>query len=546
MPGPVVPAAPPVVAGGAVVVPTASSSCPSFGPTADTGTDWNPVDHLPVVGDAKKVSEMVGTIAHTLLSWITDPGRAVHDIFGWVLWHTIGWNPDAPSCYAPTSLYGFARSVMGGDVQLDGATLYAAAYRSLSLVAIVVVLTAGVARMLRSIHQPDAQWGLVVVDITLRMVTGIAGIQLGYEVMAWLLPVFSELGRDAFITLLALAVPSTKDVDPLGILLFAGLGHMAALGLIAVVLIPVLLFQLCHVALLMVMRFLVVSFGIAFLPILIALAVYDHRHKVVQWWVGMLSGAMLAPVVAGAMNGLTIGLALRAAAGDQSASSATVGPLAAVILICGGLWLTGKVLHASLFGFMGRHESVGGHLRGAVEAALMVPLAVAAVAGGAAIARSGAGGVGQLAGAVFKGAMYRRGGGGAIGASVLSASMQSATPISRAMGLRFFETPGEAYAAFKASDTGERLVEDLTKDHMPATATAAQRWAEVEGLPGISTALRSLRSDVHAASTRTGRFSVEGKTWTALEAAVARGYTTRRARGTAAPPEDTTGEEAPE
>jgi hypothetical protein len=362
----------PTVLGGRVVIPIPSPSCPGFG---GNGADLNPIDHIPVIGDAAHLVSALGGMVRTVLGWIANPGQAAHDIVGWITWNTVGWNPDSPSCYDPTSAYGFARSVVAGDVQLDASSLYHDAYSALALVSLIVVCAAAIARIVHSSHEQRTHWGSALAETALRAVAGFAAIQLGYAVLGWLVPLFSDLAGQVFVTFAAIAVPDPGGFDPLGALLFTGLLRLPQLGLVAIVLIPVLLFQLIRFVLLMVIRFIVISFGIAAAPLFIALAVFDHRAQVVEWWWRMMLGALVAPVVAAAMIGLTVGLSVRTAFFGQSVSSVSFGPLVSVILVIGGLWLTGRAEEAqpgqafSAF----RASPQGDRFIGEVTAGLMPP-----------------------------------------------------------------------------------------------------------------------------------------------------------------------------
>ena len=150
-----------------------------------------------------------------MLGWIAVPGQAAHDILGWVTWNTVGWNPASPNCYDPTSAYGFARSVIGGDVQLDASSLYHDAYSSLALVSHGHRLRRGdrpdCAQQPRPAHPLGDGRGS---ESVLRAVAGIAAIQLGFAVLSWLIPLFSALAADVFLTFVGLAVPDPSGFDP--------------------------------------------------------------------------------------------------------------------------------------------------------------------------------------------------------------------------------------------------------------------------------------------------------------------------------------------
>ena len=525
------PSPPPVLPGGQVMIPVPSPSCPAFG-SGGGGPDLNPIDHLPVIGDASHLVSALGGVVSTVLGWISDPGRAAHDIVGWLTWNTIGWNPDAPSCYDPTSAYGFARSVVGGDVQLDGSSLYHDAYSSLALVSLVVVCAAAIGRIVRLSHDQRSHRESGLAETALRAVAGVAAVELGFAVLDWLIPLTSDLASAVFATVTSLAIPQATAQDPLGSLLFTALLHFTQIGLLAIVLIPVLLFQLVRFVLLMVTRFVVISFGVATAPLFIALAVFDHQAQAVQWWWRMMLGALVAPVVAAAMIGLTIGLALRTQVSGQSLSSFAVGPLVSIILVIGGLWLTGRAMRALLFGLGGQRGSLLASIRHAAETLLFVPAAVASLAAGGALLASGSAG----GGAILRGL-----GSGRYGSGLVGTAMASNNPLSRAAGLHFYSTPSQAFSAFRASPQGSSFIGELTSGLMPSSAPAGARWAAVEALPGMDAAMRRLRLDVHSQSTRTGELGVSPSAWATFDQALGSAWPMR----TGALPDDP-GEQATE
>jgi hypothetical protein len=187
------------------------------------------------------------------------------------------------------------------------------------------------------------------------------------------------------------------------------------------------------------------------------------------------------------------------------------GPLVSVILVIGGLWLTGKAMRALLFGLGGQHGSMIATIRHAAEVLLFLPAAVASLAAGGALLASGAGG----GGALLKGL-----GSGRFGSGVVGSAMATDNPLSRAAGLSFFNTPSAAFSAFRASPGGNRFIGEVTSGLMPPSAPAAARWAAVEALPGMDSAMRRLRLAVHGESTRTGQLEVTPPAWAAFDHAV--------------------------
>jgi hypothetical protein len=314
-----------------------------------------------------------------------------------------------------------------------------------------------------------------------------------------------------FLTLAALSVTNAQGFDPLGVLLFVGLRALPSLQLVGLILIPVLLYQLVRVVLLMVLRFIVLSLGIAAVPVVIAIAVFDSKNALVRWYVGLLLGAAIAPLVLAFCIGITIGLALHAASGSGSGNSGA-SAIVGVVLVIGGCWLTSRALRACLYGFSG-HPTPSRLLRSAVEAAILMPAAVAGVAGvGAVLASGAARGAGILQGLSWSGP----------GRGFVWAAMRSNNPLSRAAGLQFHQSPIEAFQAFKTSDAGSRFISELTAGRTAPQASPTQRWAAVERLQGMEGALRQLRTGLHAESARTGRLAVPPQTWGAFDEAFQR------------------------
>jgi hypothetical protein len=115
--------------------------------------------------------------------------------------------------------------------------------------------------------------------------------------------------------------------------------------------------------------------------------------------------------------------------------------------------------------------------------------------------------------------------------------MATDNALSRAAGLRFFSTPTQAFSAFKASPGGDRFIGEVTAGLMPPAAPAAARWAAVEQLPGMDSAMRRLRLSVHSQSTSAGRLEVAPAAWAAFDHAVTSAWPQRSSPPTERGPE---------
>ena len=102
--------------------------------------------------------------------------------------------------------------------------------------------------------------------------------------------------------------------DPLGVLLCRSADPLLRLGLIELLILPFAIWFMTRVIGLLIMRFLIVVFGVIFLPLLIAVAVYDPKHKAVRWWAEALGSTAIipiSPIVTACLFGGTLGLAVR-------------------------------------------------------------------------------------------------------------------------------------------------------------------------------------------------------------------------------------------
>lgn len=498
---------PPTLSGGpaqGLVVPTPGNCAPQA-PDAQsnplTAILGNIAGSVPVISDLTKVATLVGTVLGTVVSWVADPNQGAQAVGGWALWNITGYNPAQPACYSPTSPYGFFASVFLGDVQLNADSIYSDAYGVLASASLVLVLLAGGLRLVRGMANPEVRGEHLILDTVVRVVVGAAAIYVAFPVLAWLLPLITALSVRLFATLLSVAgVPQVRD--PLGVLLFTGMGPILRLGVMGLIVLPFAIWFLFKVVGLLIIRFLVVCFGVMFLPLLIAVAVYDPRSKAVRWWLEALGSAAIIPLVTAALLGATLGLALRFGEGSPSDGAFSMALIAELVVALGGMWLCGRVLRALLF-----HDIVGGPhpfepLRRFVSRAVGMGAVVGAEAAGllggpmgaaAAYAGGGVGGLAVLgAGQRMRGKRSSQGGGSGEGSDGGGALPGSA---------------GEVLGMFRDSAAGAEVAEAATPDLPPETAPSG-RWAALASDPQLSAPMERLKTAVLAHATRTGKMGV--------------------------------------
>ncbi len=126
-------------------------------------------------------------------------------------------------------------------------------------------------------------------------------------------------------------------------------------GLIVVVIgfIPLLIMFL-YAVLLLVMRTIMVGFCVATAPLCFATAAFDLRNRFFQFWADMFVGAAMTPIVMGAAIAISFTLA------SSVVSALVVGPILAIVILIGGVWMSGKLVHQLTW----RHFAHGGAMAG--------------------------------------------------------------------------------------------------------------------------------------------------------------------------------------
>jgi len=500
-----------------LIVPTPGSCAPSTasgGPLGAIGQFIGTVTNgIPIIGNVSKVVGLVGSVLGLMVEWVGNPGQMVQDIGGWLLWNLLGYNINEPSCYSPTSPYGFFRSVALGDVNLSASYIYSDAYNALAVASLVLVLLAGMLRVVRGVGDPETRSEALIVDVVIRVMVGIAAIYVGFPVLAWLLPAISSVGAAIFGALLGImGAPVVRD--PLGVLLYTSANPLLRLGLIGLLILPIAIWFMARVIGLLIMRFLIVVLGVMFLPLLIAVAVYDPKHKAVRWWAEALGSAAIIPIVTACLFGGTLGLAVRFGMGDPSDGLFSFGAVAEVVVAIGGLWLSGKVLRALLFHEISDSPHPVRHFaERAMGMAMLLPAAASGLLtgpAGAAIAYS-TGGVGGVA---VMGASQRLRQSG-----VLSGLARSVSGGAAGGGAG---SPAEVLQSFRSSSAGARVAEAATPD-LPRDRGPGERWTALAADQQLQDPMQRLNTSVLAHTARTGETGVpQGEAEHFIQAATAR------------------------
>ena len=351
--------------------------------TADSW--WNPADWLKGIGgllqgaydQATSVKDALGgvlTLLAGVFRFFTDTGGFLADAVAW-LGHVL----------FPPELQTWFLGTVGYPVEVHGrwepTSTYEALYRVVQAPALLVAATSAALRLLRLTIDARVSAQHALVDVLPRFLACAAligipgvGVGLGYSFVAWGINASVAVAAGLASTFLHASVfngvgPGQNWFE--GVLrMLSNRGH----GLVVVTIgfIP-LLILLLYAAFLLVVRTIMIGFCVATAPLCFATAAFDAHNRFLQYWVDMFVGAAMTPVILGTALSVSLTLA------SSAVSALVVGPVLAIVILCGGVWMSGKLVH----GLTWRHFSHGGAVAGfaAGVAAVLAPVQRLAPAG---------------------------------------------------------------------------------------------------------------------------------------------------------------------
>ena len=89
----------------------------------------------------------------------------------------------------------------------------------------------------------------------------------------------------------------------------------------------------------MIVRTVMLGFCVVTAPLCFATAVFDSNNRFFHWWLDLFGSVLLTPLVLGIAIALSLTLA------SHVVTAFAVGPLLAVVIMAGGLWFAGKMIH---------------------------------------------------------------------------------------------------------------------------------------------------------------------------------------------------------
>ncbi|MDQ6856700.1 MAG: hypothetical protein M3Z57_06460 [Candidatus Dormibacteraeota bacterium] len=328
---------------------------------------------------------------------ISQAAEVIQNPFRWLYHHTLGapipqhpGDPGWDACQADWSQPACPKLI--DQLKPSNVTLadtWPRLYGAFSISGVFIAMTCCMVRLVRNLFDERVDGLHLVVDNVVRALLATGLLIAPTPQDSLLLNVMrvstGASGRIAEAVGGALAAAFGTKLD-----LGNAVGNIAAVGFGLggigdfLVAIPILLVAVAFVYLLSLylLRIVQLVFAVASAPLFVALAVYDHRNRFVQWWLDLFTSAMLLPVVLAFCGSLTAGIAVfflgdnRGTMSAAGAAEALVRTLLASFGVLGGIWMTGKAVH----GLAWRSFSHGG-ITGAATAVSTTVMALPNAAG---------------------------------------------------------------------------------------------------------------------------------------------------------------------
>jgi hypothetical protein len=312
------------------------------------GSWWNPVTWLQnVAGFFHGAYDAGGAVLNVLGGALTiltqffrfffDTGHFIADAVNWL----------TTTLFPPELQTWFLGTIGEPGQQWNSAQIYESLYRGMIPPALMIAAVAAAGRIIRALadHRTGAMDTILSVLPRFLLAVAVIGVpgtnvSLGYTAIVWCIDASiaisgAVIGLILHASLLSGAQPGQGWFSHVYTVLAS-----ASTDMVAVVLggIPLLILIL-YAAVLMIVRTVMLGFCIVAAPLCLATAVFDSNNRFFHWWLDLLGSVLLTPLVLGMAIALSLTLA------SHVVSAAVVGPLLAVVVMCGGLWFAGKMIH---------------------------------------------------------------------------------------------------------------------------------------------------------------------------------------------------------
>ncbi|MGA8634850.1 MAG: hypothetical protein WB805_08345 [Candidatus Dormiibacterota bacterium] len=312
------------------------------------GDWWNPVTWLQSVGgffhgayDAGgAVLNVLGgalTILTQFFRFFLDTGPFIADAVNWI----------TQTLFPPELQTWFLGTIGQPGQHWNSTAIYESLYRGMMPAALMIAGVAAAGRIIRALvdHRTGSMDTILSVLPRFLLAVAVIGIpgtavSVGYTAMVW--GVDASIAVSGAIVGLILHASLLTGFQP-GQGWFThiyGVLTAASHDMVAVVVggIPLLILVL-YAAFLMIVRTVMLGFCVVTAPLCFATAVFDSNNRFFHWWLDLFGSVLLTPLVLGIAIALSLTLA------SHVVTAFAVGPLLAVVIMAGGLWFAGKMIH---------------------------------------------------------------------------------------------------------------------------------------------------------------------------------------------------------
>jgi hypothetical protein len=300
---------------------------------------WNPISWLQnVAGFFHGAYDAGGAVLNVLGGALTiltqffrfffDTGHFIADAVNWI----------TGALFPPELQTWFLGTIGQPGQQWNSAQIYESLYRGMIPPALMIAGVAAAGRIIRALVDHRTGSMETIVSVLPRFllavaVIGVPGTQvsIGYTAIVW--SIDASIAVSKAIVALILHASLLSGFQPGQGWFSHVFGVLAATShdMVAVVVggIPLLILVL-YTAFLMVVRTVMLGFCVVTAPLCLATVVFDANNRFFHWWLDLLGSVLLTPLVLGMAIALSLTLA------SHVVSAFTVGPLLAVVIICGG------------------------------------------------------------------------------------------------------------------------------------------------------------------------------------------------------------------
>ena len=329
---------------------------------------WNPVTWLQnVAGFFHGAYDAGGAVLNVLGSALTiltqffrfffDTGHFIADAVNWL----------TSALFPPELQTWFLGTIGAPGQQWNSAQIYKSLYQGMMAPALMIAGVGAASRIIRALvdHRTGSMETILSVLPRFLLAVAVIGVpgtpvSLGYTAIVWCIDASmavsgAVVGLILHASLLNGFQPGQGWFTHLYGILTASSNEMVV---VAVGGIP-LLILLLYAGFLMIVRTVMLGFVVVAAPLCLATAVFDTNNRFFHWWLDLFGSVLLTPLVLGMAIALSFTLA------SHVVAAFAVGPLLAVVILCGGLWFAGKMVHQLTWRGFSHGSALAGFAAGA-------------------------------------------------------------------------------------------------------------------------------------------------------------------------------------